>query len=406
MNITQELNRKPQEELEDYLIRLGDNIDVYDLTWAQIAELLNKECDEDYTESRWRKKYNSYLEWKQYIVDKYISDEAAKEIKDATIEQRKERIKFQSEKIEYNKALREVARAELLEEKIIESVVNRPTIHVPDIYIKPNNAKKDFVLGLADIHDGVEFSLRGWDGEILNEYSPEIMEKRMWKLLEEFIAINDQHKINHVILANLGDSVDGILRMSQLMSLKLGVTDSAIHFAEFMSQWINELSKYCVVDYYSIFGNHDQLRLLSGKRDEFPHENAQKWITTLIKANLRGNQNVTINNLSEFMYLDVLGTKILGVHGENEKNLENSIKDYMLIYGKPVDILLSGHYHHSHEKTIGMSNGREIQFIQLNSIIGIDDYSLKIKKTANPGTKALIIEEGKGRTVTYNINLN
>lgn len=406
MNIAHDLIRKPEEELNDYLIRLGDNIDVYNLTWTQIAELMNKECEEDYTESRWRKKYSSYLEWKQYIIDKYISDDAAREIKDATIEQRKERIKLQSEKVEYNKTLREVARAELLEEKIIESVNNRPTIQVPDIYIKPNNSKRDFVLGIADSHDGVEFRLTGWEGEILNEYSPEIFEKRMWDLLKEFVTINDHHKINHVTLTNLGDSVDGILRMSQLMSLRLGVTDSAIHFAEFMSQWINELSKYCVVDYYSIFGNHDQLRLLSGKRDEFPHENAQKWITTLIKASLRGNQNVTINNLSEFVYLDVLGTKILGVHGENEKNLENSIKDYMLIYGKPVDILLSGHLHHSHEKVIGMSNGKDIEFIQLPSIIGIDDYSLKIKKTANPGAKCMVIEEGKGRTVTYNIKLN
>ncbi|MNO08903.1 hypothetical protein D3C81_2317920 [compost metagenome] len=53
-----------------------------------------------------------------------------------------------------------------------------------------------------------------------------------------------------------------------------------------------------------------------------------------------------------------------------------------------------------------MSNGKDIEFIQLQSIIGIDDYSLKIKKTANPGAKAMIIEEGKGRTVTYNIKLN
>ena len=240
----------------------------------------------------------------------------------------------------------------MLEEKIIESVNNRPTISVPDIYIKKNNAKKDFLFPICDLHDGVEYKLHGWDGELLNEYSPEILERRMWSLLEEFIQINDQHKINHVTLPNLGDSVDGILRMSQLMSLKLGVTDSAIHFAEFISRWLNELSKYCTVDYYSIFGNHDQMRMLSGKRDEFPNENAQKWITTLINANLKNNKNITVKNCNEFMYIDVLGTKVLGVHGENEKNLENSIKDYSLTYNKPIDILLSGHLHHSQEKQL------------------------------------------------------
>ena len=399
------IKRESSESIDDFLLRLGENLVTYDITWTQATKLLNEECDEEYSESRWRKRYNSYLEWKPIILSKYANDEVVQEVRDATIEQQKERIKLQSEKIEYNKMIREQSRAELLEEKIIESVNNRPTIVVPDICIKKNNAKRDFLFPIADMHDGVEFQLRGWENEILNEYSPEILEKRMWKLLEEFIVINDDQKINHVVLPNLGDSVDGILRMNQLMSLKLGVTDSAIHFAEFMSQWLNELSKYCVIDYYSIFGNHDQMRMLSGKRDEFPHENAQKWITKLIEANLRSNKNITVTNCSEFAYLDILGTKTLCVHGENERNLENSIKDYMLTYNKPVHILVSGHLHHSHEKTIAMNGGRNVEYIQTDAIIGIDDYSLKLKKTSNAGAKVMIIEEEKGRTVTYNIKL-
>ncbi|MGM1044869.1 MAG: metallophosphoesterase [Bacillota bacterium] len=405
MTIVPDIKRKHNETIEDYLIRLGDNLELYELNWSSASDLLNKETQEEYTEAKWRKDYSSYLKWKPYVVNKFVDNDIIQEVRDATIEQRKERYKLQSEKIEYNKALRECARAELLEEKIIESVNKRPTIIIPDIYIKSNNTKKDFLFPIADLHDGVEFSLFGWEGELLNEYSPEILEKRMWTLLEEFIQINEQHKINHVTLPNLGDSVDGILRMSQLMSLKLGVTDSAIHFAEFMSQWLNELSKYCVVDYYSIFGNHDQMRLLSGKRDEFPHENAQKWITALIKANLKDNKNVSVNSCNEFMYLDVLGTKVLGVHGENEKNLENSIKDYILTYNKPVHLLISGHLHHAHEKTIGMSGMRDIEYVQTPAIIGIDDYSLKLKKTSNAGAKVMVIEEGKGRTLTYNIKL-
>ncbi|WP_340032507.1 metallophosphoesterase [Paenibacillus sp. FSL K6-1122] len=399
------IKRGSNESITDYHIRLGDNLELYELNWTKAAELLNQESEEEYTESRWRKKYASYVEWKPIILEKYATSEVVDEVQDATIELKKERIKLQTEKIEYNKMIREQGRADLLEEKIIEAVNNRPTIHIPDIHIKKNNAKRDFLFPIADMHDGVSFKLFGWEGELLNEYSPEILEKRMWKLLEEFVSINDEQKINHVTLPNLGDSIDGILRMSQLMSLKMGVTDSAIHFAEFMSQWLNELSKYCLVDYFSIFGNHDQLRLLSGKRDEFPHENAQKWITKLISANLKDNKNVSVTNCNEFMYLDILGTKILGVHGENEKNLENSIKDYSLTYNKPIHLLLSGHLHHSHEKTIGMSGMRDIEYVQSPSIIGIDDYSLKLKKTSNAGAKVMILEENKGRTLTYNIRL-
>ena len=80
---------------------------------------------EEYTEAKWRKDYNAYLKWKQYIVEN-IDNDLAQDIKDATIEQRKERIKLQTEKIEYNKALREVARAELLEEKSSNPSIRDP----------------------------------------------------------------------------------------------------------------------------------------------------------------------------------------------------------------------------------------------------------------------------------------
>ena len=39
-------------------------------------------------------------------------------------------------------------------------------INLPHIYIKTNNSKKDFLFPIADLHDGVEFKLHGWEGEL------------------------------------------------------------------------------------------------------------------------------------------------------------------------------------------------------------------------------------------------
>ena len=52
-----------------------------------------------------------------------------------------------------------------------------------------------------------------------------------------------------------------------------------------------------------------------------------------------------------------------------------------------------------------MNGNRDIEYIQCPSIIGIDDYSLKLK-TSNAGAKVMVIEEGKGRTITHNIKLS
>jgi hypothetical protein len=394
------------ENLDNYLIRLGNNKDLYELGWQKIADLMNLESNEDFGESKWRKDY--YLIKKGYdlaIENNVSSDEVVKEIKDSTYDLKKERVKLQTEKIELNKIVREQSRAELLEEKIIDAIITRPTIHIPDIIIKSRQRIRDYFMPVADAHYGVEFSLTGWLGEILNEYSPEIAQKRMWSLLEQFVSYNDTEKIGHVHLSNLGDSLDGILRMGQIASLKLGVVDSAIEYGEFMSQWLNELTKYVRVDYYSLQGNHTELRMLNGKRGDFPHENMEKVVTTIINANLKDNKNILIHPCNYFMYVNILGTQILGVHGQDEKNLENSIKNYSLTYNQKIDMLVSGHLHHSHEKTIGMNGVKDIEYIQCPAVIGIDDFSLKIKKTSNAGVKLMILEKDVGRVTTHNLKL-
>lgn len=403
-----DIKRKSDESLEKYLIRLGDSMTLYELNWNDIADLMNSqpEVEDEYSESKWRKDFASYKKWKSVILEEVAnSDEYIRDIEDKTIELKKERIKLQSEKIEYNKFLREESRNELIEEKIIDAINNRPTIEIPEIIIKPDNKKKDYLFSVADIHYSAEFKMLGWFDEILNEYSPEIAQKRMWSLLEQYIAQNDIDKINHVNLFNLGDSLDGMLRMSQLQWIRLGNVDSAIEFAEFMSQWINELSKYSIVDYYAVQGNHTELRLLSSQRGDFAHENMEKIVSHVISCNLKGNDNVIIHPCKNHMYVDILGTKILGVHGHQEKNLGNSLQQYSQIYGHKVDMMISGHLHHSHEKTIGMSGLRDTKYCQVPSIIGIDDYSLTIKKTSNAGANLMVIKEDVGRVSNHEFRL-
>jgi predicted phosphodiesterase len=401
-----DINRMQDESIDDYLIRLGNNKDLYSLNWIQVADKMNAEAKEDFGESKWRKDYFLIKRGFDLAVKNNVSEnEVLQEIQDNTYSLKKERVKLQSEKLELNKIVREQSRAELLEEKIFEAISNRQTITPPTIVIKPNNQKRDYLMPIADTHYGVEFLLRGWEDEILNQYSPEIAQKRMWDLLEQFVAKNDEEKIGHVHLPNLGDSLDGLLRIGQIASLKLGVVDSAIEYGEFLSTWLKELSKYVKIDYYSLQGNHTELRLLSGKRGDFPHENIEKVVTTIIKANSKGNENITVHPCNYFMYKNILGTQILGVHGQDEKNLETSIKDYALTYNKPVDMLISGHLHHSHEKTIGMNGLKDIEYNQMPSIIGIDDFSLKIKKTSNAAVKLMILAEEVGRVTTHNLKL-
>lgn len=109
--------RLSSESIDDYLIRLGDNLNTYDLNWTQASRLLNDECDEEYSESRWRKRYNSYIEFKPIILAKYANNEVVQEVRDATIEMQKETVRLRDQKREYNQLIYKEARFENLKIK-------------------------------------------------------------------------------------------------------------------------------------------------------------------------------------------------------------------------------------------------------------------------------------------------
>lgn len=408
-----EYKRLENESHFDYgmrLIELKMENKPDDLDWQDIIELLGLNIHRDTLRKACQGEfgsYNVYKFMKEKLKDNINEDSILNRIREEKDELQKERYKLQTEKLEYNRWRREDARYELFEEKVVESIKNIKLLNMPKYRVEIKNNRQDTILPIADCHYGKEVKVYGLMGEVLNEYNPDIFQNRMWQLLNKVIVILEKENINHINLINLSDSIDGILRMSQLQSLRCGVIDASIEFADFLSKWINEASNYFAIDYYSVFGNHNELRLLNGKRNDFPHENTEKWITKYIQTILRDNPNVNIHyNKSPLVYTNIVGTNILAAHGQDEKNLEKSLKDYTILYNQPIDILLTGHLHSSHEKTIGMNEYSDIEFIQCPSLVGIDDFSMRIKKSSKPSAKFMILEEDVGRVNTYRIGVD
>lgn len=399
------LKRQENENLLEWKIRLCSRKDEYGLTWDQIKNIINNETGDNFGESAYRKWFTNFKQGVEYAKSKNLNEHTLNELRIKELEIEKERKKLQAEKAEINKWLREQCRTENFYEKLMLAIENKKNVKVPNYKIEYKQNEIDPVVAIADIHYGKEIKIFGLEDEILNEYNVEIFEKRMWDLLNKIVTKLERDNLKRLNLFNLSDSIDGILRMSQLQSLQLGITDSIIGFAEFMTVWLNELSKYTYIDYYSCQGNHNEVRPLGSKSGEFPHENTERIITWYLKGMLRDNPNIKIHDNKNLVYVDVLGTKILATHGQDERNLEQSVKDYMLVYNKPIHILLTGHLHNSHNKTVAKQGLRNIEFVQCPSICGIDDYSLKLKKTANAGATMFLIEKGLGKTTTYDFKL-
>src|SRR5690625_5033120 len=67
MGFPEYLKRQKNESLDDYLIRLFQGKDNYEIDNYTIARLMNKESGENYSESKWRKDFASFKRWSDYF---------------------------------------------------------------------------------------------------------------------------------------------------------------------------------------------------------------------------------------------------------------------------------------------------------------------------------------------------
>ena len=318
------------------------------------------------------------------------------------LELKKERIKIQTEKLELNKWMRELSRDELIAEKIVDAIHSLHPMDIPDPIV-PLNTKKEYLLTLSDAHYGVEFSIKDLYGYVMNEYNPRIFENRMWDLFYQLIEQIKSDNIKVLNIFDLGDDLDGLLRAnSQLMQLKYGVIDSSILYANFLSEWLNELSHYVKVKFQMVKrSNHNQLRLVGQPKNAFPDEDMSKSMLVFIKERLKDNPNITIiENPTGLAYAQLGTYTILGGHFET-KNLADELKNYSKTYGVPIDYIFSGHWHSSFSGDVGIDS----EYISVRSLMGINPYSMQINKTAPAGASMFVFEQGKGITCEYRYKL-
>ena len=406
--INEILKIKDNETENEALWRIGKAKDaglLGDITWPEIAEVFNKHFRESektyYDSSAYRKRYRNYQDaYEQIFSKEQFTDTQMKEYVDQIRELQKLKIQIRTEKLENNKWLREYARDELIAEHICDAIAALQPLEVPERKIV-GNAPKSAILAFGDEHYGTEFTIYGLYGEVLNAYSPEIFEKRMWDLFYKVIDIVKKENIELLHIFALGDFTDGILRCSQLMKLRYGVVEGTVKYANFIATWLNELSKYVNIKYQMTFGNHSELRMLGQPKGTFKDENTGLFVREMIKARLENNPNFEmIINPTGLIFDEIAGLNILAIHGE-VKNMDRAIKDFSSTYNTNISILIGGHMHHYKAEVVGINK----EVINVPSIIGIDDYSMSLNKTSNPGATLLIVEPDVGVSVEYKIKL-
>lgn len=400
------LKRMENENDEQYFYRICSMKETLGFTWPQMATIFNEEFGCNKGDTAYRKRWSAFKSVLDANTDKIVGENKyLEELKTERRKIEKERKKLQTEKLEYNKWLREEARDELICEHICQAIRELPTLDIPPVLYSTDGIfnNVDAALIISDQHYGAEFTIKGLFGETLNEYSPEIFEARMWDLLNQVVKICAKENVSTLHVYDLGDSVDGLLRVSQLMKLRYGVIESTIRYGRFMTEWLNELTKYVKVKFQMVTdGNHSQLRMLGQPKNTFKDENMSYIIAEKFMDRLGNNPNFEfVRNPSGYIFDELAGYRVLGIHGE-VKNMEDAIKNFSATYKTPIDILIGGHKHHKEVDNVGV----RVDTVSVPSIIGADDYSMSLNKTADAGATMLFVESGKGISIEYNIKFD
>lgn len=403
VNVITSYRRFENESDEELIYRVTGDKDKIG-SWQDVADILNKLLGTEYTESKFRKQRQAFDKMLAANRSKYVdSNVQLQEITLAQRELEKERKKIQTEKLEYNKWLREEARDEMITEKICSSIATLPPVKVPE-YIKPVHSNKSYLLALADCHYGIEFSIKDFFGNIINEYSPEIFEVRMWDLYNQVVEIIHDRGIEELNVWELGDGIQGLLRLnSQLMQLRYGVIDSATRYGDFLAKWLNALSKHVRVKFQmTMDSNHNQLRLCGAPKNAFADENMSKVIMLMIKYQLADNPNVTIIENPTGMNFGMFSTyQILGIHGE-VKDLGKALNDYSRAYDTPISYIIGAHIHHLVSKEMGIN----AEALSIRSMIGVDPYGMSLLATSNAGASLYEFDQIKGLTCEHKLKVN
>lgn len=394
------LKRMPNESDDQYFFRVCQMKDSLGFTWPQMAEIFNEEFGCNKGDTAYRKKWAAFKNVFDANTDKLVGENKyLEEIKQATDELYKAKRQLYDQRREYNKILVSDARARHLSEKLIEAANIAPLQNYSNMFnFNSSISDEEATLFLSDWHYG-QVSNNIW-----NEYNVKICKERVSKLFNKVISAIQDHKINTLHIALLGDFVNGSIHTSCRVASEENTCEQLMHVSEIIANFINEISAYVnQVNVYSTYGNH--ARSIQKKEDNIHADNMERVIPWWLAQRLKDNYKVNVidSEYYEFIYFNVCGYNVVCTHGDLDqfKNIGVTVNSiFTKKYGKSIDYTFSADKHHLESfEQFG------IESTLVGSLCGTDEFANNKRLYSNPMQTLCIFTPEDGKKCTYNIKL-
>lgn len=395
-----DVKRQPTETESAYIWRLGQAKDngILDMTWTEIADLINKEFREDVSEYRsesaYRKKYAIAKEFAEGSV--FGTSESTSNIAQQIQELQKERIKLSDARTDYNRLVRREARkesyADMVKCIICENVDPIKVNVCSGTYC--THGDNDLLIHISDIHTGIE--IHNWK----NDFDKDILKKRLEKYVSEIIKIQQRHCSENAFVV-IGEILSGIIHNNLRLQNNMDLMEQFKYISELLSSVLVELSgHFKQIFVYVTPGNHS--RISPKKEDALDGENMDVLLGFYLRARLQNYKNISVcENIiePEIASFVIRGQKVFAAHGHKDSP-QNVVQNFTLMFGMRPDIVLLGHRH-----TNGMTTVSDVKVIESGCCSGSDQYAVSIRKTNRPEQTVSVVDDN-GLVCLYDIQID
>lgn len=360
-------------------ILVEDKADNNVLSWQDIADLVEEKYGVLHSRHWYSRYYDDYILSLHGHQPEEVDEVKINPYQEKLLALQKEKVKISDERNQNRAYVRRLAREDTLKEIALEAVKNISSKKLLPIYNKSITVNKDkeAILLLSDWHYGFDF-VNPW-----NTYNPEIAKKRIAKLLNETIRFCKEQKVTNINVLNLADLIAGRIHLTIRLESRIDVITQIMEVSEILAEFLNELTKYFNVDYYSCTDNHS--RIEPDKTQSLDLESLCRITDWFLRQRLGNSVGFHDNKFGDdVITLNVLGHGVLGVHGDRDK--QNSVIEKMtLLTRKSYDLMCTAHLHHfSADEHTGT------KLISNSSLMGMDSYAKNLRLYSKPSQTLII----------------
>lgn len=384
--------RLDEETEDDYTLRICALKEIKHLYWDEIAQIINRTLDQNYTESRYRKMYSAYTKGKADAVKEEEIPEIS-EYMQQKIELQKERIKISDERVQTNAYIRQLAREETIKEiasKCAQEMNSKKLLEAPkELYISGKNAA---ILQLSDIHYGLVVD-NYW-----NKYNPDIAKNKISQLRDKVIQYCEFNDVSDLYITELGDAIAGRIHETIKYQSRFDVITQIMQISEIIAEMVTDLSKHFKIHYYCCLDNHS--RLEPNKKAALDLESLARIIPWYLKERVGAFIEINDNKYGEdIITFKCKGFNIAGCHGDKDSPIK-VVDNLSMMTRENFDMVLTAHLHH-----FSADEKNQILVISNPSILSTDDYSKDLRLSSKSAQNLIIVSDENVMECLYRIVL-